>query len=79
MTIKTKYNTGDKVWIKTLTKGVQKWKIREINIEILENKKYRELYKIERDGLYYIAFLSELFPTKEKLLKSLRYEKERTN
>lgn len=71
MTIETKYNIGNEVWVKTLTKGVQKWKIREITIEILENKKYRELYRIERDGLYYIAFLSELFPTKKELLKSL--------
>lgn len=71
MTIETKYNIGDEVWVKTRTTGVQKWKIREITIEILKNGKYRELYRIKRDGLYYIAFLSELFPTKEELLKTL--------
>lgn len=71
MIIETKYNTGDEVWVKTRTTGVQKWKIREITIEILKNGKYRELYRIEREGLYYIAFLSEVFSTKEELLKSL--------
>lgn len=71
MTIRTKYNIGDYVWVKTLTKGIQKWKIREITIEILENGKYRELYKIERECFYYIAFLSEVFSTKEELLKTL--------
>ena len=71
MTIETKYNIGDEVWVKTRTTGVQKWKIREITIEILKNGKYRELYRIKRKGLYYIAFLSELFPTKEELLKTL--------
>ena len=71
MTIETKYNIGDEVWVKTITNGVQKWKIKGINIEITENRKYRELYRIEIDGFYYIAFLCELFPTKEELLKSL--------
>jgi hypothetical protein len=71
MKIETKYNIGDEVWAKTLTNGVQKWKIQEITIEITENGKYRELYKIETDGFYYIAYLCELFPTKEELLKSL--------
>ena len=69
MIIETKYNINDEVWAKTHTKGVQKWKIREITIEILQNRQYRELYKIESKGFYYIAFLSELFPTKEELLK----------
>ena len=71
MTIETKYNIGDEVWVKTLTNGVQKWKIQEITIEITENGKYRELYRIEIDGFYYIAYLCELFPTKEELLKNL--------
>ena len=71
MTIETKYNIGDEVWVQTLTNGVQKWKIQEITIEIAENGKYRELYKIEAGGYYYIAYLCELFPTKEELLKSL--------
>lgn len=69
MIIETKYNIGDEVWIKLRIRGVQKWKIREITIEILKSRQYRELYRIEKEGLYYIAFLSELFPTKEKLLK----------
>ena len=69
MTIETKYNIGDEVWVKLRTKGVQKWKIREITIEVLKSRQYRELYRIERDRLYYIAYLSELFPTKEELLK----------
>lgn len=69
MTIETKYNIGDEVWVKLRTKGVQKWKIREITIEVLKSRQYRELYRIEREGLYYIAYLCELFPTKEELLK----------
>lgn len=69
MIVETKYDIGNEVWVKTRTKGVQKWKIREITIEILKNREYRELYRLEKGGLYYIAFLSELFPTKEKLLK----------
>lgn len=71
MIIETKYNIGDEVWIKLRTKGVQKWKIREITIEVLKSRQYRELYRLEREGLYYIAYLSELFPTKEELIKSL--------
>lgn len=73
MTIETKYNIGDEVWAKTITNGVQKWKIQGITIEITENGKYRELYRIEADAFYYIAYLCELFSTKEELLKSLRY------
>ena len=69
MTIETKYNIGDEVWVKLRTKGVQKQKIREITIEVLKSRQYRELYRIEKEGLYYIAFLSELFSTKEELLK----------
>ena len=71
MTIQTNYNIGQEVWAKTRTKGIQKWKIREITIEIIENEKYIELYKIETEGSYYIASLYELFPTKEELLNSL--------
>lgn len=71
MIVETKYNIGDEVWVKLRTKGVQKWKIREITIEVLKNRQYRELYRLEREGLYYIAYLSELFPTKEELIKSL--------
>lgn len=70
MIVETKYDIGNEVWIKTRTKGVQKWKIREITIEILKNREYRELYRLEKEGLYYIAFLSELFPTREELIKS---------
>lgn len=65
MTIETKYNIGDEVWVQTLTNGVQKWKIQGINIEITENGKYRELYRIEVGGYYYIAYLCELSPLKK--------------
>lgn len=71
MTIETRYNIGDEVWAKTRTKGIHKWEIRGINIEVVGNGKYRELYRIETEGFYYIAYLNELFPTKEELLKSL--------
>ena len=72
MTIETKYNIGDEVWVKAYAKAT-KCKVTGINFckwgEMYENLLYTildtkncEYYDIEEKCLY---------PTKEELLKSL--------
>ena len=64
MTIKTKYDIGQEVWLKTYSGNIYCNRITEIHIK--------------RGGVIMYSFLnfadraeSELFPTKEELLKSL--------
>lgn len=64
MTIETKYNIGDEVWVKTYSGNVYCNRITGIHIK--------------QDGLIAYSLLNfadrtenELFPTKEELLKSL--------
>ncbi|MEE1303843.1 MAG: hypothetical protein U0K68_01630 [Agathobacter sp.] len=76
MTIKTKYNIGDKVWLMWYNKPIQA-RIMKIKTNTIEVSKFcirtfKETtieYIIEMDS----AVMSEdrLFPTKEELLKSL--------
>ena len=76
MTIKTKYNIGDEVWFMNANK-VSTMKVWDIDIQIRTSFDgqyvYGDYYRV-----YYYDFgshnkvnESDLFPTKEELLKSL--------
>ena len=70
MTIETKYNIGDEVWFMPFgnpKKGV----IKTITIGVLGDGDVKLKYFVEKSGLGYHRFESDLFPTKEELLKSL--------
>lgn len=69
MTIETKYNIGDEVWFRTL-KFNKKAKVIGVTINLREDGVIIE-YGLERKGYYYQRRESDLFPTKEELLKSL--------
>ena len=70
MTIETKYNIGDEVWLRTL--GIKyKAKITHIHIDIFPDRKHIVHYNLHRNGYSYERHEDELFPTKEELLKSL--------
>lgn len=70
MTIETKYNIGNRVWFQTL--GVNyKAKIVHINIDVFPDGEHMIHYKLHNKGYSYERHESELFPTKEELLKSL--------
>lgn len=65
MTIETKYNIGDEVWVKVQGKPT-KFKV------VGFYKPFAELlYLIENDDTYIALEAKYLFPTKEELLKSL--------
>ena len=69
MTIETKYNVGDEVWFKTLKFNV-KANIIGVTINLRQDGVIME-YGLERKGYYYQRRESDLFHTKEELLKSL--------
>lgn len=69
MTIETKYNIGDEVWFRTL-KFNKKAKVIGVTINLREDGVIIE-YGLERKGYYYQRRESDLFPTKEELIKSL--------
>ena len=69
MTIGTKYNIGDEVWFRTL-KFNKKAKVIGVTINLREDGVIIE-YGLERKGYYYQRRESDLFPTKEELIKSL--------
>lgn len=74
MTIETKYNVGDEVWFKTL--GITyKAKVMEVRMRVFNDNDIIINYSLERNGYYYERNEDELYPTKEELLKSLRYER----
>jgi hypothetical protein len=69
MTIETKYNVGDEVWIRTLKFNV-KARVIGVTINLREDGVIME-YGLERKGHYYQRRECDLFTTKEELLKSL--------
>ena len=69
MTIETRYNIGDEVWFRTLGFKV-KAKVIGVTINLREDGIIME-YGLERKGYYYQRRESDLFPSKEELLKSL--------
>jgi hypothetical protein len=71
MTIETKYNIGDEVWVIEDDKPKCK-KIKEIDIQIGDY--FSKSNEVEIDytfGIYCIRDEKQCFPTKEELLKSL--------
>ena len=71
MTIKTKYNIGDEVWVSVDGKPTQ-GKIRAINARISrfgDSLRGRVTYEVLSYELPYEE--RQVFPTKEELLKSL--------
>lgn len=70
MTIKTKFNIGDEVWLNSLGHHI-KGKVDEINISLLIDGSVHIIYSIEKSGYFFERYDDELFPTKEELLKSL--------
>ena len=74
MTIETKYNIGDEVWLMHENMAITA-EILEIDISVL-NTKYRGLctdvfFKVKAPYFTREIYESHLFPTKEELLKSL--------
>jgi hypothetical protein len=70
VTIETKYNVGDEVWIRTL-KFNKKVNVIGITINIRTNGEVLMEYGLESRGYYYTRRECDLFPTKEELIKSL--------
>lgn len=70
MTIETKYNIGDEVWINSLGHHI-KGNVDEINISVLIDGSVHIIYSIDKSGYFFERHGEELFPTKEELLKSL--------
>ena len=71
MEIKTKYNIGDEVWIMIYGECYQ---LIVVGIRTTTSKGYKSIdYFVSEDGdeLSFTFGESELFPTKEELLKSL--------
>ena len=72
MTIETKYNIGDEVWV-IMNNRVECVKIQSVKLEVYTDYK---VYKVEVYPVYYDFcggryYETQLFPTKEELIKSL--------
>ena len=65
MTIETRYNVGDEVWIRTLTKNYRA-RIIGITANIRTDGDIILEYGLERKGYYYQKRECDLFPTKEE-------------
>ena len=70
MTIETKYNIDDEVWVKNYFNEPFKMKVLEIYIEVTKICKIYK-YKLANGTATIFRNQNELFPTKEELLKSL--------
>ena len=71
MTIETKYNIGDEVWLMVLGRP-KKGQIGAMTIWVLGDGDVELKYSVEKSGFWYQRYESQLFPTKEELLKSLK-------
>ena len=70
MQIETKYNIGDKVWFNTL--GYNKCAIIDsINIIVLFDNEVNIEYSLSTKAHFYQRRETDIFPTKEELLKNL--------
>ena len=72
MTIKTKYDMGDEVWVMWCNSPAAF----EIDKVILIHDYNETIIQYKVKGCKYF-FESEIFPTKEELLKSLQYDTRR--
>ena len=70
MTIETKYNIGDEVWIKNCFNEPSKLEVLEVYVEVTKICKICK-YKLFNGQATVFRNQNELFPTKEELLKSL--------
>lgn len=71
MTIETKYNIGDEVWFMDKNRPI-KGIVTKLDIDVASKGDwYIEHYKVKVDGCLHFKVGQFLFPTKEKLLKSL--------
>lgn len=66
MTIETKYNVGNEVWLKSLGFTI-KATIFAINIVVLSDKEVHIRYDLSERGAFYERGENELFRTKEEL------------
>ena len=78
MTIETKYNIGDEVWVKCSGQPMSAKVIgRCVNQESLTIKGESKIHQIEKyallteEGIFEAIYPTSIFPTKEELLKSL--------
>jgi hypothetical protein len=70
MTIETKYNIGDEVWLMAwgIPRRGRVWKITTMSYDSGETE---EFYILFGDDGVFSSNRDEIFPTKEELLKSL--------
>lgn len=77
MTIETKYNIGEKVWVDLCNKDPMRGEIVGYHC-YMDNFYLKEYYKVLLDFHLYVDVktytANKIFPTKEELLKSLRNE-----
>ncbi len=71
MTIETKYNIGDKVWVCDTDKHIYVGKISKTRIYLLEDGAYVDCLFCSPSGWNCWIAERALFPTKEELLNSL--------
>lgn len=72
MTIETKYNIGDEVWVAMSETKLRRCRIERVKIDVAEGV-MNERYDIMADKWCFPITMpsAALFPTKEELLKSL--------
>ena len=69
MTIETKYNIGDEVWITNNSQPIQ---VQILQITVKKRGEHITIeYMIDNDEVITRRYEQDLFPTKEELLKSL--------
>lgn len=75
MTIETKHNIGDEVWIEMWViadgKKYKKVRVFGVTVNVRTNGDIIIEYALTRSGYYYARNEDAIFPTKEELLKSL--------
>lgn len=74
MTIKTKYNVGDKVWF-VYEGRIKHWEVRRIKVVVRDvpSIEYELMPQVSRSYLYGPYSEDMLYPTQEKLLKKNKH------
>lgn len=71
MTIETKYNIGDEVWVANIFGEPFKVKVYGVSVEVLGNRTFISYYVGLNEGSCSLRRECEVFSTKEELLKCL--------
>lgn len=70
MTIETKYNIGDEVWVKNCFNEPFQMEVIEVYVDVTKIAEIHN-YRLDNGTATIIRNKNEIFPTKEELLKNL--------